>query len=146
PLQCGIPRIPHLPISYCECKLVLIGVNGLAVVVRWPLLMRIPQGIPIARAKELSSPPCILNKLSDSRNFMISLRQSRYNKQLNVFTLRTNLIANATAKNSEGRAGRIRSGNCFKLYSEEMENQMDDYSEPELFTTPLDSVVLQTKF
>ncbi|RWS08967.1 putative ATP-dependent RNA helicase DHX30-like isoform X5 [Dinothrombium tinctorium] len=73
-------------------------------------------------------------------------KELRYNKQLNVSTFGTNLIAKANAKQREGRAGRVRSGNCFKLYSEEMENQMDDYSEPELLRTPLESVVLQAKF
>lgn len=54
-------------------------------------------------------------------------------------------MSKAAARQRRGRAGRTQPGECYKLYTEEQQNQMDDFSVPEILRVPLDSVSLQVK-
>eukprot|EP01052_Picozoa_sp_SAG31_P015913 SAG31_NODE_1036_length_10221_cov_170.602326_11_plen_185_part_00 len=44
-----------------------------------------------------------------------------------------------------GRAGRVRPGNCFFLYTRERQSKLPDYQVPEMMRVPLDELCLQIK-
>ena len=72
--------------------------------------------------------------------------QTYYNKEYNVSTFGTHLISQANAKQREGRAGRVKPGVCYKLFTLETElNQMSKYFLPEILRIPLESTVMISK-
>jgi len=69
-----------------------------------------------------------------------------YNKEYNVSTFGTYLISRANAKQRAGRAGRVKPGVCYKLYTSDTEqNQMMEYFLPEILRIPLESSVMISK-
>ncbi|KAI5180132.1 pre-mRNA-splicing factor ATP-dependent RNA helicase DHX15/PRP43 [Nematocida sp. AWRm80] len=52
-------------------------------------------------------------------------------------------ISKSSADQRKGRAGRVRAGICHRLYSEEMYNEMEDFSIPEILRGELSSLVLK---
>ncbi|OQR67527.1 putative ATP-dependent RNA helicase DHX36-like [Tropilaelaps mercedesae] len=54
-------------------------------------------------------------------------------------------IAQANAKQRLGRAGRVRAGKCYKLYTRMDYNEMDQFEQPEMARTRLEDVVLYVK-
>ncbi|KAK4336731.1 hypothetical protein RND71_043632 [Anisodus tanguticus] len=72
--------------------------------------------------------------------------ETYYHKEYNVSTFGTHLISQANAKQREGRAGRVKPGVCYKLYTKETEvNSMTKYFVPEMLRIPLETVVMFSK-
>lgn len=69
-----------------------------------------------------------------------------YHKELNVSTFGTHWISQANAKQREGRAGRVKPGICYKLYTKEIEsNVMGIFPVPEIMRIPLENVIMLSK-
>lgn len=68
-----------------------------------------------------------------------------YNVHMQMSTLQTSWISQASAKQRSGRAGRVSSGICFRLYSRQRFDEMEDFHLPELLRTPLAELALQVK-
>ncbi|CAH0482545.1 unnamed protein product [Peronospora belbahrii] len=61
-----------------------------------------------------------------------------------VMGLQTTWVARANCMQRTGRAGRVRAGVCFRLFSKSRyETAMKDFMPPELLTTPLEELLLQ---
>lgn len=72
--------------------------------------------------------------------------ETYYNKEYNVSTFGTHWISQANAKQRAGRAGRVKPGVCYKLYTQDIEfNQMLKYFMPEILRIPLESAVMISK-
>lgn len=54
-------------------------------------------------------------------------------------------ISQASAEQRSGRAGRVASGHCYRLYSSQVFSSMESFTVPELLTKPIDEVVLMLK-
>ncbi|KAF2397198.1 P-loop containing nucleoside triphosphate hydrolase protein [Trichodelitschia bisporula] len=62
-----------------------------------------------------------------------------------VQTFRTSWISKASADQRAGRAGRTGPGHCYRLYSSAVYESFTEFSEPEIFRSPLEGVILQLK-
>jgi HrpA-like RNA helicase len=63
-----------------------------------------------------------------------------------VMGLQTTWVARANCVQRTGRAGRVRAGICFRLFSKaRYETAMKEFMLPELLTTPLEELLLQIK-
>uniref|UniRef100_M4B2F4 Uncharacterized protein n=1 Tax=Hyaloperonospora arabidopsidis (strain Emoy2) TaxID=559515 RepID=M4B2F4_HYAAE len=63
-----------------------------------------------------------------------------------VMGLQTTWIARANCVQRTGRAGRVRAGVCFRLFSKaRYETAMKEFMPPQLLTTPLEELLLQIK-
>jgi ATP-dependent helicase HrpA len=67
----------------------------------------------------------------------------RYNHKLKVEQLLVEKISKASAKQRSGRAGRVKSGICVRLYSEEDYNLRQEFTDPEIYRTNLANVILK---
>ncbi len=72
-------------------------------------------------------------------------RISRYSHRSKLQRLPVERIAQASANQRKGRCGRVASGICIRLYSEESFAVRAEYTEPEIQRTNLASVILQMK-
>jgi ATP-dependent helicase HrpA len=72
-------------------------------------------------------------------------RVSRYSAAAKVQRLPIEKISQAAANQRAGRCGRVQSGVCVRLYSEEDYRSRAEYTEPEITRTSLASVVLKMK-
>ena len=72
-------------------------------------------------------------------------RISRYSTRSKTQRLPIERISRASADQRAGRCGRIASGVCIRLFSEDDYNSRDQYTTPEIQRTNLASVILQTK-
>jgi len=72
-------------------------------------------------------------------------RVKRYSYRNKVEMLRVETISQAAAKQRAGRCGRVASGVCVRLYSEEDFDKRPAYTEPELLRSSLASVILRAK-
>lgn len=70
-------------------------------------------------------------------------RISRYNYRSRIQRLPIEAISQAAANQRKGRCGRVASGVCIRLYSEEDFNSRPEFTEPEILRTNLASVILQ---
>lgn len=70
-------------------------------------------------------------------------RVSRYNYRSRIQRLPVEAVSQAAANQRKGRCGRIASGVCIRLYSEEDFNSRPEFTEPEILRTNLASVILQ---
>eukprot|EP00939_MAST-03C_sp_MAST-3C-sp1_P003634 g3634.t1 len=73
------------------------------------------------------------------------VKENRYDVNRRMATLMQTWVSLASAKQRRGRAGRVRAGICYHLFSSETKNAMDDYTLPEMLRVPLDETVLQIK-
>ena len=72
------------------------------------------------------------------------VKETRYDPATNVSSLQEVAISRASARQRAGRAGRVRPGHCWKLYTQAFEDAaMDEYPPPEIRRVPLEEVVLQ---
>ena len=73
-------------------------------------------------------------------------KQKVYNPRLRCESLLVSPISKASARQRAGRAGRTRPGKCFRLYTEETyENELKDYSVPEILRAELSATILDLK-
>jgi ATP-dependent helicase HrpA len=72
-------------------------------------------------------------------------RVKRYSHRNKVEQLQVEPISQAAAKQRQGRCGRIASGICFRLYSEEDFAKRAPYTEPEILRSSLAGVILRMK-
>lgn len=73
------------------------------------------------------------------------LKELRYDPVGNISSLQEVAVTRASARQRAGRAGRVRPGHCWRLYSQEYleSDAVDDYPQPEIQRVPLENVVLQ---
>jgi ATP-dependent RNA helicase DHX36 len=64
-------------------------------------------------------------------------KEKNYDPHLKTSTLQTTWISQASAKQRKGRAGRVRSGVCFHLFSKLRHEALRPFTESELLRTPL---------
>lgn len=72
-------------------------------------------------------------------------RINRYSYRNKVEQLQTERISRASANQRAGRCGRIASGICFRLYSEEDFHARSEYTDPEILRSSLAAVILRMK-
>ncbi len=72
-------------------------------------------------------------------------RISRYSYRTKVQRLPIEQVSQASANQRMGRCGRVSSGICIRLYSEEDFLNQDEFTQPEILRTNLASVILQMK-
>jgi len=72
-------------------------------------------------------------------------RVKRYSHRNKVEQLQVESIARAAASQRAGRCGRVSSGVCFRLYSEEDYNKRAPYTDPEILRSSLAGVILRMK-
>jgi ATP-dependent helicase HrpA len=70
-------------------------------------------------------------------------RISRYSYRTKVQRLPIEAISQASANQRSGRCGRVSSGVCIRLYSEEDFNNRAEFTDPEILRTNLATVILQ---
>jgi ATP-dependent helicase HrpB len=71
------------------------------------------------------------------------VREPVYDPATGMTRLHTNRISRSSSIQRAGRAGRMRPGNCYRLWSEEQQGQLAGHSDPEILSADLASVALQ---
>lgn len=64
-------------------------------------------------------------------------KEKNYDPHLKTSTLQSTWISQASAKQRKGRAGRVKAGVCFHLFSSRRHQDMRPFTESELLRTPL---------
>lgn len=72
-------------------------------------------------------------------------KEKSYDPYSNVSTLQLTWISKASARQREGRAGRVRPGVCYHLFSKTRAAALPDYQIPEIKRIPLEELCLQVK-
>lgn len=72
-------------------------------------------------------------------------RVSRWNPARQIQRLQVEQISQASARQRRGRCGRISEGVCVRLYSEEVHEAADEYTDPEIRRSSLAGVILKMK-
>ncbi|WP_437776331.1 ATP-dependent RNA helicase HrpA [Sorangium sp. So ce1097] len=72
-------------------------------------------------------------------------RVNRYSPRTGVTQLQIEPISRASADQRKGRAGRVQSGVCFRLYGEQDDQARPAYTDPEILRVGLSGVILQMK-
>ncbi|CAB3376910.1 Hypothetical predicted protein [Cloeon dipterum] len=73
------------------------------------------------------------------------IKMKNYNVEDNLQTLLPEWVSFANAKQRRGRAGRVRPGVCYHLFSQRREMELANYPIPEMLRSRLDEVILQVK-
>ncbi|KAK3254708.1 hypothetical protein CYMTET_36081, partial [Cymbomonas tetramitiformis] len=73
------------------------------------------------------------------------VKENRYDPATRMASLDTVWISRASARQRRGRAGRVKPGYCFHLYSSEKEGDLADFTQPEILRVPLEQLCLQIK-
>jgi HrpA-like RNA helicase len=68
-------------------------------------------------------------------------KEKNYDPHLNTSTLQSTWVSRASAKQRKGRAGRVRPGFCFHLFSRARHESMRPFMDSELLRTPLVSTL-----
>ncbi|XP_039606285.1 ATP-dependent RNA helicase DHX29 [Polypterus senegalus] len=69
-------------------------------------------------------------------------KENRYHESSQMSSLVETFVSKASAHQRQGRAGRIREGFCFRLFSQERYESLSDYSVPEILRVPLEELCL----
>ncbi len=72
-------------------------------------------------------------------------RVSRWNPARQIQRLQVEQISQASARQRRGRCGRVSEGVCVRLYSEEVHEAADEYTDPEIRRSSLAGVILRMK-
>lgn len=70
-------------------------------------------------------------------------RQALFDPNTGMTRLTTRRISKASARQRQGRAGRLGPGHCYRLWSEEQQERLVSHSEPEILQADLAPLVLQ---
>ncbi len=70
-------------------------------------------------------------------------RESRFDPATGMSGLHTVKISKASSEQRAGRAGRLRAGKCYRLWSAEQQNQLAAHGSPEILNTDLAPFALQ---
>lgn len=70
-------------------------------------------------------------------------RQARFHPRYGLTQLTTRLISQASAEQRAGRAGRVRAGQCFRLWSESVQHGLAAYSTAAIETEDLSGLLLE---
>ncbi|XP_014478437.1 PREDICTED: ATP-dependent RNA helicase DHX36 [Dinoponera quadriceps] len=73
------------------------------------------------------------------------MKLGRFDVDKNIQTLEPEWVSLANAKQRRGRAGRVKSGECYHMYTRAREMLLDHYPLPEMLRTRLEEVILQIK-
>lgn len=73
------------------------------------------------------------------------VKETSYDPQSNMVKLEEVWASKAACKQRCGRAGRVRAGKCYKLFTRNAEEKMADRPEPEIRRTPLEQLCLSVK-
>jgi ATP-dependent RNA helicase DHX34 len=73
------------------------------------------------------------------------VKELSHDANCNMSKLSEFWISKASAAQRTGRAGRTGPGECFRLYSENEFNHMNDFAVPEIQRAPLEPIVLDIK-
>ena len=74
------------------------------------------------------------------------VRETQYDPITRMSALVTTWCSKASSRQRRGRAGRVREGYCFHMYSTKTEaTVLADFTTPEILRTPLDALCLQIK-
>jgi hypothetical protein len=126
------------------------------------LVLPLHSGIPSGdQRKVLRRPPTGVRKIVLSTNiaetsltiddvaFVVDAgraKEKTYDPHLKTSTLQSTWISKSSARQRKGRAGRVRRGVCFHLFSSRRyENGMREHLESELLRTPLEEMCLLAK-
>lgn len=72
-------------------------------------------------------------------------KEKTYDPHTKLSYLKVSYISQAAARQRKGRAGRTRSGVCFRLYSLLRSKHLSEFQDSELLRMPLEELVLQAK-
>ncbi|XP_077991245.1 ATP-dependent DNA/RNA helicase DHX36-like [Glandiceps talaboti] len=72
-------------------------------------------------------------------------KESNYDVENNISTLKPEWVSKAAAQQRRGRAGRVQPGYCYHLYTQLRADLMVDYQLPEMLRTLLEEVCLQIR-
>lgn len=73
------------------------------------------------------------------------VKETSYDPQNNMVRLAETWASRAACKQRRGRAGRVRAGECYKLYTRNAEAKMMERPEPEIRRVPLEQMCLSIK-
>ena len=73
------------------------------------------------------------------------VKETSFDPQSNVVKLQEVWASRAACKQRRGRAGRVREGQCYKLYTKNAEAKMAERAEPEIKRVPLEQLCLSVK-
>ena len=73
------------------------------------------------------------------------IKSTSYDPMASVSKLAPEYVAKANSRQRAGRAGRVRAGVCYHLYSSYVESRMAEFLKPEMLRTPLEGISLQIK-
>ncbi|XP_074645035.1 uncharacterized protein LOC141901597 [Tubulanus polymorphus] len=71
------------------------------------------------------------------------VKEKKFDAIRNISSLVVTRVSKSSANQRKGRAGRMEAGKCFRLYSEQEYNEMDDSSKPEILRMHLGQALLQ---
>jgi HrpA-like RNA helicase len=76
------------------------------------------------------------------------MKEMRFDPISNIASLQEVVISRSSARQRSGRAGRVKLGHCWKVYTEDFFNgsRIDEFPIPEIRRIPLEEVVLQVLF
>lgn len=73
------------------------------------------------------------------------VKETSYDPQSNMVRLAETWASKAACKQRRGRAGRVRPGDCYKLYTRNAEHKMMERPDPEIRRVPLEQMCLSIK-
>uniref|UniRef100_A0A8D2J2L5 RNA helicase n=1 Tax=Varanus komodoensis TaxID=61221 RepID=A0A8D2J2L5_VARKO len=69
-------------------------------------------------------------------------KENRYHESSQMSSLEETFVSKASALQRQGRAGRVRDGFCFRMYTKDRFESFLDYSVPEILRVPLEELCL----